>query len=468
MTTDIASSLTSSLGISSGINTTQLVSDLTSATYQPKLDLLNSRMSTANSQISAVASAKSSLDTFSNALSTLLKSSAYSGQPGSTDPTIVSVTGLAGGTPTGLPATVEVTQLARAQVLQSTTLSGPTAVAGTGDLTLTVGSSTYTITLGATTNKLSDLAAAINKSGAAVTATVMNDKDGARLVLKGTTGADQAFTLTPEATADTDLQRFAWDGTTGSMSRTQTALNAKINLDNVPLEFTSNIVDTAIPYLRLDLNKAAPGTSVTLATDQPTSTMADLMKQIVDAYNSLKGALNTATRTSDGKGGSSGLLANDSGVRDMVNHLARFASTPLAATGTYKTLNDLGVSTNRDGTLTLDTDRLNAALLADPAGVTQMLNPTTPSTTNPGVAGALQGIVDYVEGDSGPLTASNNTYTKLATNLGKQLDKVNSDKTDYSARLTTTYTAMQSRLLAYQSTKSYLDQQIAAWNNKSG
>ena len=50
-----------------------------------------------------------------------------------------------------------------------------------------------------------------------VTATVMTDASGSRLVLKGATGQNQSFTLTKEAadTADADLQRFTFNGTSG-------------------------------------------------------------------------------------------------------------------------------------------------------------------------------------------------------------------------------------------------------------
>lgn len=467
-TTGIANTLSNALGINTGIDTTSLVSQLTSATFQPKLDQINQQISNNTAQLSAIASAKSSLDTFSSALTKLLQSSAYAGQPGSTDPTIASVTAIAGGTPTGLPAQIEVQQLATAQVLQSVSLADGTAVAGTGTLTLTVGANSYDITLSSPSDTLTDLASAINATKSGVTASIVTDNNGSRLVLKGTTGAANAFTLTAGGTADTNLQRFSWDGTAGGMTQSQTAQNAQIAIDNVNMEFSTNTVTTAIPYLSIDLNKAAPGTSVTIATDQPTSSMADLVQQIVDAYNTFKTALNTATQNGNGSATStSGLLANDSGARDMANRMARLVSTQLTPDGTYKSLNDLGVSTNRDGTLSLDTARLNAALQADPAGVVQMLNPTVPDSTHTGIAGALSSIVTYIESDGGPLNSSQNTYKNLATNLQKQIDKVTRQESDYSDQLTATYSAMQSTLLQLKATQTYITQQVAVWTNKT-
>lgn len=460
MAVDIASSL----GIGSGINTTQLVSDLTNASFEPKETAIGTRMTTANARISALASAKSALDTFSNALSELLKSSEYRGQPVSNDPSIAAVSLMNGGVPKGLPAQLEVRQLAAAQVLQSGSLAAATAVAGTGDLKLTVGGTVKTITLTAPANTLSDLAGKINEANAGVTATVVTDNSGARLVLKGATGAANAFTLTAEPSADADLQRFVFDGTTGTMTRSQTAANALIRLDNIDMEFSSNEVTTAIPFVRIDLNKAVPGTKITLATDQPTTNMSELVQEYVAAYNNLKRALNSST-TSASDGSTVGLLSSDSGVREMSRRLGQLASLELSSTGTYRSLNSLGVSTARDGTLTVDTAKLNAALAADPQAITEMLNPTVPGPNNKGIAGALKDVTDFLNASDGPLASSKAIYDKLKTSLQKQLDKLSEDRTDYSDRLTKTYAAMQAQLSRLNATKSYLEQQVKAWNS---
>lgn len=457
MAVDIASSL----GIGSGINTTQLVADLVNASFQPKQSTISDRVSTNNARISALASAKSSLNTFSTALSELLQSSSYSGQAVSNDPSIASVSLLKGGVPKGLPAQIEVLQLARGQVLQSAALGAASDVAGTGSLTLTVGATSTVITLTAPQNTLADLAGAINAANTGVTASVVTDQAGARLVLKGASGVDKAFTLTADAGADANLQRFTWDGAAGSLAMSQTAQNALIRIDNVDMEFASNEVTTAIPFVRIDLNKAAPGTTVTLATDQPTTTMSDLVKEFVSAYNDLKKALNAATSTVDG---TAGLLSGDAGARDMARRLASLVSAPLAATGPYRTLADIGVRTQRDGTLSLDTARLDAVLAADPEAVTQMLNPTVKDADHPGIAGALKSVTDYLNGTDGPLAASQASYEKLKTSLDKQLEALDQRRADYSAQLTKTYSAMQAKLIQFKATQSYLDQQIKAWN----
>jgi flagellar hook-associated protein 2 len=470
MATTSSIDIPSVLGIGSGINTTQLVSDLVTASRQPKETVINANVTTNNARISALASAKSSLSTFSNALTQLLTSTSYSGQPASNNETIASVSLIAGGVPTGLPAQIEVQQLASAQVLQSAVVSASSAVAGTGKLTITTGSGTtatsFDVTLASPSNTLADLAKAINDKNGGVTATVVTDNSGARLVLKGNTGAASAFTVTADsATADANLQRFAYDGTTtGGLTLSQSAQSAKVNIDNVAMEFETNTVTTAIPYLRIDLNSASPGTTVTLATNQPTSTMSDLVGEFVTAYNNLKAALNTSTSSTSS---TAGLLSSDSGVREMSNRLATLTSVPLTDTGNYRTLADLGVSTNRDGTLSLDSARLTAALAADPQGVTQMLNPTVPTTTRIGLGGALKNVTDYLNSTNGPLASSANIYNKLQTSLQDQLTKLDTQMSTYQDQLTATYSAMQTQLVALKATQTYLTQQIASWNSTS-
>lgn len=454
--------IASALGAGSGINTTQLVADLVSASREPKETVINSRMSANNARISALASAKSSLTNFSNALTELLKSTSYSGQPVSNDESIASVSLQAGGVPTGLPAMLEVRQLARAQVMESANLAASTAVAGTGTLTFTTGTSpstSFDVTLASPKNTLADLAKAINDKNGGISATVVTDKNGARLILKGATGEANGFTVT-SGNADAELSRFVSGA--GGLTEKQTAANALVTLDNVDMVFETNEITTAIPFLRIDLNKATPGTKVTIATNQPTATMSDLVGEFVSAYNSLKTALNSSTKSTSS---TVGLLSSDSGVREMSRRLATLTNTPLTDSGDYRTLSDIGISTNRDGTLKLDSARLTKVLADNPEAVTQMLNPTVASTTKVGLGGALKSVTDYLNSADGPLATSTATYTKLQESLTKQMDKLDSSMESYEARLKMTYTAMQSKLTAIKATQTYMEQQIAMWNN---
>ena len=465
MASSIGSSIISALGTGSGINTSALVTSLVSAVRSPKETMITDKQTLNNTRISAMASAISSLDTFSSTLTSILQDTAYSGQPASSDSSIASVTALTGGTPSGLPAQIEVQQLAQAQVLKSTTLASASTTVGQGTLTLTTASGAYSIAIDSSNDSLTGLAAEINSANAGVTATVMTDASGSRLVLKGATGADAGFTLTKEATdtADADLERFTFDGTTGSMTKTQSAQNAVVKLDGVQMEYADNVIKDAIPYLRIDLNKAAPGTTVTLATDEPTSSITDLLGDFVTAYNTLRGALNDATAGATSTS-EAGALASDSSIRQMKTMLARLTTTQLATSGTYRTLSDIGISTNNDGTLKLDSDRLAAAFQADPSGVSQLINPTTSTPATLGLAAAVENVKTTLEADNGVLTLAKDRYEALAEDFAAQLEKLDRDMADYQTRLSSIYSALDTQLTALKATQSYLDQQISAWN----
>ena len=448
--TSVGSSVLSALNAGSGIDTAALVKSLVAATREPKQAAITSQQSLNTSRISALASAMASLDTFADALSEVLSGAAYAGTVGSNDASIASVTMLSGGSPSGLPAQLTVEKLAKAAVFSS----NPTAsnVVGEGSFTIRKGGVDTVISLGAGST-YADMAKAINDKDMGVTAQVVTDASGSRIVLKGQTGAANDFTIVNK-TGFADM----------TLANSSVAQDAEVTLDGVAYKFTSNSVDGAIPYLRIDLNKASPGTSVTLSMTQPTAGLSDLLKEFVDAYNTLMKGLNTATSTG-ADASSAGVLNGVAGVRDMKRQLAAIVSTPLASTGAYKSLSDIGVSTNRDGTLSLDTARLAAVMEADPEAVTNMVNPKVSTTANPGLSKIMDTVRDNIQSADGAIKSTQAKYDALAEDFTKKLEALDDRMVSYEAQLTKVYSAMETRLSALKATQSYLEQQIEVWNN---
>lgn len=459
--TSVGSSILTALNAGSGIDTSALVSSLVKATREPKQAAIADRQSLNSLRISALASAISSLDTFADALTEVLSGKEYTGSPASNDASIASVSLLNGGSPGGLPVQLTVEQLATARVFSSTVTAGASASTqiGTGSFTITNGAGDDTIiTIDSSNNSFAGLAAAINAADAGVTARVITDTQGTRIVLKGATGEDNDFSASVSADDGGSIL--------GAMSFTSssTAQNARVTLDGVAYEYASNTIDDAIPYLRIDLNKASPGIPVTLSMSQPTAGLADLLKEYVDAYNTLMKGLNTATATGLDSS-SAGVLNGVAGVRDMKRQLAAISSTQLASTGAYRTLADIGITTNRDGTLTLDTARLTAAMEADPEAVTKMVNPTASTATNPGLSKLMDTVRDTIKKDDGPLKTAQARYDAQAKDFADQLADLDEKMANYEQHLTTIYAAMETRLSALKATQSYLEQQIKVWNN---
>lgn len=445
------------IGGGTGVNSQQLIKDLLAASREPKEAMLRSREQTNSLRISALASASSSLDTFATALSDLLDGRAFAGNLVSSNPALATVGFIEGARPQGLPATLEIGQLASSRRLASGVFANSNTSLGAGTMTISNGGSNYTVTLVNGADSLSDLAEAINASGSGVSASIVTDSSGARLVMEGQEGAANTFTVSG------DFASFNYPPGGAGMTLVSEAADALIKIDGVDLRFESNIIENAIPGVSINLIGAAPGTPITISGDQPTKTISALVGEFVDAYNQLRVALNTATAPG-GSGGSAGPLSGDPGVREMMRALSQIGATALVDNGPYRALSDIGVKTNRDGTLSIDKDRLDDVLAADPEAVPNMLDPLKSDSNNPGIAGVLQSIRDRLQGEDGTLQASKKRLEQIKTNLLEAREKLDQDSAQYETQLRRTFANMDRQLAVLQATQSYLEQQIAVWN----
>lgn len=453
------------IGAGSGINSSQVVEDLVNATRIPRESLLFQKENLNGARISAVASASSALDTFATALTTLLDGQGFAGELISSNPAIASVGVISGIRPVGLPAKLEVNQLASPQRLVSGASASSGTAVGEGTLTITTGAGDFDVVIDSDNDSLAGLATAINASDSGVTATIITDNSGARLVLEGEEGVDNGFSIAASPLAPPSLQAFAYtDAVPGSMSKVADAANSVISVDGIEMTNSSNEIDGAITGVQLNLLSAEIGTEVIISGDQPVSTVGTLVNEFVDAYNQLREGLNSATAPGLA-GASGGPLAGDNGVRDMIRSLSRLTSTSLTDSGDYRTLADIGVRTNNDGTLIVDQTRLSAILEADPDAVAKMLEPAVQDEFNPGIAGALQTIRDNLQADDGSLTISKERYDTVAENLVVQREKLNESIEAYRAQLSRTFSDMDRQLAVINATQSYLTQQIAVWSN---
>ncbi|MEO0441331.1 MAG: flagellar filament capping protein FliD [Pseudomonadota bacterium] len=453
------------IGAGSGINSSQVVEDLVQATRAPRELQLAQKENLNSARISAIASASSALDTFAQALTELLDGQGFAGELVSSDPAIATVSFIDGVRPVGLPARMEVSQLASPQRLVSGASADSAVAVGEGTVTITTGEGAFDVVIDDTNNSLAGLASAINASESGITATVITDNSGARLVLEGEEGLDNGFSVS--ASGPASLQAFAYsDATPGSMTKVADAANSVITVDGIQMTNSSNDIDGAITGVRLNLLSAEVGTEIIISGDQPTTTVGNLVNEFVDAYNLLRTGLNDATAPGV-EGASGGPLAGDIGVRDMVRSLSRLTSTSLTDSGPYQTLADVGVKTNIDGTLEVDQARLSAVLEEDPDAVAKMLEPAVQDDLNPGIAGALQTIRDNLQSDNGSLVTSRERYDAVAESLVTQRERLNDSIERYRTQLSRTFSDMDRQLAVINATQSYLTQQIAVWSNSN-
>jgi flagellar hook-associated protein 2 len=370
----MVSSIATSLGIGSGIDSVALVDQLAEASRAPKEAVIKQREDTNTARISALGKASGGIDAFASALTALISGGTLFTQPTSSDSNVLTATALPGARIGSLSAQIEVSQLAQAQSLVSEHVADLNAAVGQGTLTLTTSAGPVDIVIDATNDNLVGLARAINVKNVGVTASIVEDSNGARLVLKSGTGAAKAFTLATAGDA-AGLGRFAYDpNVAGGMTRAQQAQDAIVKLDGVQINRPTNSVSDLITGITINLKTAKPGTAITLGAARPTEAIKQGVADFVGAYNELKTILDEATAIGTGSS-ATGPLRGDNGIREMQRQLARLSATKLSSAGGPSTLAEIGVRTERNGTLTLDTARLDAMLLADPDGVEALFNP---------------------------------------------------------------------------------------------
>jgi flagellar hook-associated protein 2 len=374
-----------SLGIGSGLDIKSIVDGLAQAERAPKEALIKRREEANTARVSALADAAAGIDSFTTALSNLIGGGSLFSQPSVSDPNLLGATAVPGARLSELSAQIEVVQLAKAQTLQSGSLAGASSPVGQGELTLSTAAGSFTITIDGSNDSLSGLVAAINGKASGVTASIVTDPSGARLVLKGATGEANAFSLSvPEGTAS-GLERFAFGpGVAGGMSAAQTAQDAVVRLDGVEVRRASNGFKDLIEGVQIDLKRAAPGSVINLGLSRPSAAIEQALSDFVTAYNEFTKAL--GRQTSAGQGGAgAGPLRGDLGARELQRQLAQLPSQVLNSQGPIRTLSEIGVSTNRDGTLALNAARLKSVLERDPLGVEALFNPVQYSS-DPAVA----------------------------------------------------------------------------------
>lgn len=450
-----------------GVNSAQLVNDLVTAQLEPKQSDVRERQNLNQARISALASASSALETFSKALGEVLNGRQLTGNLVSTRGDLVAASFIPGQKPQGLPATVQVSQLAAAQsMVSASSFASTSSTVGEGSLTITTSAGSFNVTINSTNNSLGGLRDAINATNSGVTASIVTDNSGSRLVMRGREGAANSFTVTGSGGAAT-LDAFAFPPAGGAgMNSVTTARDSIINVNGIQLTNASNQIDTAVPGVRINLLAAAPGTNVVISGDQPTSSVKDIVNEFVTAYNDLRGALNSATAPGlDGASG--GPLAGERAARDMMRSMASLTTKQLTDTGAYRSLADIGVKTNRDGTLTLDSVKFDRALAADPEGIARMLEPATPTAGNPGLAKAFEDVKTALKAPNGSLTGAQNRLNKIASDLTKMMEKVEEDSDKYREQLEKTFAAMDRQLTVLRSTQSYIEQQVSVWTNSS-
>lgn len=471
-TASATSQLVTALGGGAGIDMAQLAETLAAAQFAAKSDRLATQSQNLEANISSAASLKSMLVNLSASLGERVRAGDLSTQPTLTNSTIAKASLSGAAQPRG-SYSLEVTALATAQTLASPAYATSSSPVGSGSLTLRFGTVagtaftedtahapvTVTIPSGAT---LAEVASAINGANAGVTAYVAQTTSGAQLVLKGQEGAANGFVLeASETVGEEGLANLVWTPAGDAARLKASARNAAFNIDGLAMTSPGNAVSDAIPGLNLKLTATNVGSPTQITFANPGDAIKTAMGDLVAAFNEVVAALNTATNPQTGD------LAQDVGARGLKRALAQFGTQVImpGATGNEpRTLAEIGLSIQRDGTFKLDGSRLNGMLNADPQGVAAMF-------TNGlhGVFASFDALARRAtsSSDPGSLGGSIIRYTTQAAKVKTDQGDITERQEALRSQLISRFARMNANVGASKSTLSFLKNQIDAWNAKS-
>ena len=254
--------------------------------------------------------------------------------------------------------TISVTALAQTSSEYSDTLAN-----GADPLSGSLIIQGHTITVDSSSNTLASLAASINLAGIGVNASVISDVSGSRLSLvSGTSGSAGQLAITSNLTDATTSTAIGFN--TG-----QTGMNATLNVDGVDLSSASNTVSSAIPGVTFQL-LALSTAPVQVQITNDTSSVGTAVGNLVAAYNAVVNDIN-GQEGKDSSGNANPLFGSTT-LASLQNQLSS-ALLGGTASGSIKSVTQLGIGFNQDGTLSLNADDLNAALNDNFADVTGFL-----------------------------------------------------------------------------------------------
>ena len=372
-------------GIGSGLDINGIVGQLMAAERLP-LTALENREKAFNQKISAFGQVRSALASFQTAMQGLSSNKFQALSATSSDSEVLSAS--AGGNATPASYQIEVQQLAQQHKLASDGHASTNDVIGSGTLNIqfgtydsgsnsfiaNAGKAAKSIAIDPANSTLSGIRDAINAANAGVTATIVNDGSatGNRLVITSTdSGAANSLKI---SVADDDgnaldssgLSALAYDptapaGSGKNLGQVAAARDALLNIDGIAVAQSSNTVKSAIEGVTLNLAQTNVGQTLTLTVGRDSEAIKTAVQTFVDAYNSASSTLKKMTAF-NGVGAQNGVLLGDATTRTIQTQMRGLLNTSVDSGGALTTLSQIGVSFGSDGTLTLDSAKLNTAI----------------------------------------------------------------------------------------------------------
>ncbi|MFJ6980276.1 MAG: flagellar filament capping protein FliD [Ligilactobacillus ruminis] len=358
----------------------------------------------------------------------------------------------------------------------TTKISTKDALGYSGKLTITNGATdgsdtalTVEIDVKAT-DSLKDIANAINNAkdpsdstgtkGAGLKATIVNNQ----LVVSSEEMGDRTLTIGGDLK---DSLGFANSQTTRGQS-------SKFTLDGIEMERNSNTPTDVVDGVTLNFKKADASKTITLGLTNDTDKELSAVKDFVNQYNSVMSFLSEKMDVGDPSksDNTTGALAGDS---TLISLQSKLQSTVLGGKSVNGvSASTLGLSVDRNGTLSLDETKFKAQLAKDPNSVKDFFfkdtsNKYSTEKTGTGYTADFKAILDRYtstkSGSEGVISLRKSSYQSEITDYNKQIERITEQIATKRARYVTMFTNLDTAIGNLQSQFSYFQSQKSSSNS---
>jgi flagellar hook-associated protein 2 len=323
-------------------------------------------------------------------------------------------------------------------------LSGSTSLPA-GSFTLQLGSKP-TVTINVSNgDSLQTVANNINAKNAGITANVISDANGSRL------------TLISNDTGTSNEIAVSADSVSLGFQDSSSAKNASLTVDGVQIDSASNTISTVIAGVTLSLTGSTTGTAtLTVAADSSQAEQA--VNSFVSAYNSAIQAI-SAQFTYDPISKTAGPLSGDSSLRTIQETLLGSLSYSMSNNNGIASLVSLGVNMQDDGTLIVDSGKLESALASNYSAVQNFFQSTTPQGFSQTLNATLKGMLDS---SKGAVTVDLRGISDTNTSLQNQIDDMNTRLDTEEQSLLLQFEQVDALLRSYPTTMDQISAVLAS------
>lgn len=358
----------------------------------------------------------------------------------------------------------------------TTKISTKDALGYSGKLTITNGATdgsdtalTVEIDVKAT-DSLKDIANAINNAkdpsdstgtkGAGLKATIVNNQ----LVVSSEEMGDRTLTIGGDLK---DSLGFANSQTTRGQS-------SKFTLDGIEMERNSNTPTDVVDGVTFNFKKADASKPITLSLTNDTDKELSAVKDFVSQYNSVMSFLSEKMDVGDPSksDNTTGALAGDS---TLISLQSKLQSTVLGGKSVNGvSASTLGLSVDRNGTLSLDETKFKAQLAKDPNSVKDFFfkdtsNKYSTEKTGTGYTADFKAVIDRYtstkSGSEGVISLRKSSYQNEIKDYNKQIERITEQIATKRARYVTMFTNLDTAIGNLQSQFSYFQSQNSSSNS---